>query len=68
MPDRRVVYTPEHVARLAQCVVQTIYRHIEKGEFPNARQIGPRKWFIPEEDVINYLGYDPKEIQIVLAH
>jgi predicted DNA-binding transcriptional regulator AlpA len=66
MPPKVVYYTPEKVSRLAGCVVQTIYRHLEHDKFPNARRIGLRKWIIPEDDVIEYLGYNPNETEVLI--
>lgn len=64
--QEEVFYTPEKVAKLAECVIQTIYRHLDskQNRFPNARRIGRRKWLIPEDDVIAYLGFDPNETEI----
>lgn len=58
--EEETYYTPERVAAFAGCVIQTIYRHLELERFPGARRIGSRKWIIPEQSVIDYLGYDPK--------
>lgn len=52
-------YRPEKVAELAHCTIQTIYRHLAADKFPTARRIGDRKWIIPEDDVVQYLGFDP---------
>lgn len=63
-------YTPEKVAELRQCVKQTIYRHLNdpsQSFFPNARVMGKRGWLIPEQDVINYLGFDPNEVSITIV-
>lgn len=59
-------YRPEKVAELADCTVQTIYRHLDEGKFPNAYRIGNRKWVIPEEDATSYLGFNPYEKQVTI--
>lgn len=59
------MYSPQTIAKLSGCTVQTIYRHLEGDRFPNARRIGLRKWFIPEEDVIAYVGFDPADFEDV---
>lgn len=64
MQDEEVYYSPEKVAEFSGCVIQTIYRHLEKGRFPGSRRLGPRRWIIPENSVIEYLGYDPSETKI----
>jgi hypothetical protein len=66
MPDKAIFYTPQTVSKLAGCVIQTVYRHLEHGKFPNARRIGLRKWIIPKEDVVYYLGYDPDETEVLI--
>lgn len=60
-------YRPEKVAELAHCTIQTIYRHLNEDKFPSARRIGNRKWIIPEEDVIEYLGYDPSQENAIIV-
>lgn len=59
-------YRPEKVAELAQCTIQTIYRHLKANQFPTARRIGTRKWIIPEDDVKDYLGFDPTQEAAVI--
>lgn len=62
-------YKPETIAELADCKVQTIYRHLnqEPSKFPNAFRIGDRKWVIPEDDAIEYLGYDPNRQKVTIV-
>lgn len=60
-------YKPDTVAELARCTIQTIYRHLAADKFPNARRIGDRKWIIPEDDVANYLGFDPRQEEAVIV-
>ena len=59
-----ITYTPGFIAKASYQSVQTVYRHLEEGMFPNAWKVGKRKWLITKDDAEAYLGFDPETVQI----
>lgn len=46
--------TAQEVAERLGVAVRTVNKYIREGRFPNAYQVNPRLWLIPESDLVGF--------------